>query len=421
MKKYIALLLALTMVFTMAGCGKKSAESSTSAESATHEKVKDDRLKVGFILPAEDGAPDTEARIMAIRKMQKKTGLSDSQVFIQRNVGKEECPEEIKTLVKNGCQLIFALGARYEEAVIEAAAENTDVWFCLEGGRESIMSDLPNLHTFNSRIYEAYYAAGVIAGMELNNLLNKGKISPYDCRVGFVAYKDCAETNTCINAFYIGIQEACSQSTIDVRYVGKRGNYDADGEAARQLTASGVGMMCTYIYTSAAAAVCAEHGIPIIGNENNIIDTAPKHALTSTFTDWSYYYIEAVNAMTGGQVLDKDFCGGYKGGMVLLTQLNDAEISDGTAERLMEVEKKLRDGKVKVFKTDSFTIDDQPLETLIKNGGDYKKYKKYVKNGQLKEQSLMSSPIFDDLIDGITVKTENYLESTEDESESEGQ
>ena len=247
MKKYIALLLALTMLLTMAGCGKKSAESSTSAESATHEIVDDDRLKIGFNLPAEEGAPDTEARIMAIRKMQNKTGLNDSQVYIQRNVGKEECPEEIKTLVKNGCQLIFALGARYEEAVIEAATENTDVWFCLEGGRESIKSELPNLHTFNSRIYEAYYAAGTIAGMELNHRLNNGKISPYDCRVGFVAYRDCPETNTCINAFYLGIRQACSQSTIDVRYVGKRGNYDADGEAARQLAASGVGMMCTYI------------------------------------------------------------------------------------------------------------------------------------------------------------------------------
>lgn len=419
MRRYIALLLALTMVFTMAGCGRKSAESSSLAESATHEIVEDDRLKIGFILPAEDGAPDTEARIMAIRKMQNKTGLSDSQVYIQRNVGKEDCPEEIKTLVKNGCQLIFALGARYEEAVTQAAAENEDIWFCLEGGRESIKSDLPNLHTFNSRIYEAYYAAGIIAGMEINHRLNNGKMSPYDCRVGFVAYKDCAETNTCINAFYLGIRQACSQATIDVRYVGKRGNYDADGEAARQLAVSGVGMMCTYIYTSAAASVCAERGIPIFGNEDNIIDVAPKHALTSTYTDWSYYYIEAVNAMTGGKVLDKDFCGGYKGGMVRLTQLNDAEIPDGAAQRLMEVEKKLRDGKVQIFKTDSFTIDGQSLETLIKSGGDYKKYGKYVKKGQLKEQSLMSAPVFNDLIDGISVSTHNYLEAPDDESGSE--
>ncbi|MBR5046878.1 MAG: BMP family ABC transporter substrate-binding protein [Eubacterium sp.] len=418
MKKYLALLLALTMVFTMTGCGRKSAESNTSAEAATHEKVDDDRLKVGFILPAEDGAPDTEARITAIRKMQNKTGLTDSQVFIQRNVGKEQCPEEINALVKKGCQLIFALGARYEEPVLEAAAENKDIWFCLEGGRESIKSELPNLHTFNSRIYEAYYAAGCLAGMEINHRLNNGNMSPYDCRVGFVAYKDCAETNTCINAFYLGIRTACSQSTIDVRYVGKRGNYDADGEAARQLAASGVGMMCTYTYTSAAAAVCAERGIPVVGNENNIIDTAPKRAITSTYTDWSYYYIEAVEAMIGGKALDKDFCGGYKGGMVYLTQLNDAEVVNGTAERLMEVEKNLRQGKVQIFKTDSFTIDGQSLETLIQNNGDFKKkYAKYVKKGQLKEQSIMSAPIFKDRIDGVHVSTQNYLDNSDGDSD----
>ena len=420
MKKYIAVLLAFLLLFSQAGCRKKSGEADTSKEQTTMEGVDDGKLKVGFILPAEDNAPDTVARVEAIRRMQHKTGLTDKQVLIRRNVGKEECPQEIKTLADKGCQLILALGARYEEAVLEAAAEYDGIQFCLEGGRESADSGLSNVHTFNSRIYDAYYAAGVIAGMELNHRLNRGDISPYDCRVGFVAYKQCAETSTCINAFYLGIRTQCTQSTIDVRYVGKRGNFDADGEAARQLAASGVGLMCTYIYTSAAAAVCAERGIPVIGNEYNIIDSAPKQALTSTYTDWSLYYTEVVNDMISGKVIDKDFCGGYKGNMVRLTQLNDAEVVDGTAQTLMEVEKKLRKGSVKIFDTGSFTIDGQSLEELVKTEDAFKKkYDAYLKGGELKEQSTTSAPIFVDLIDGVRESSMDYLGGGSEETDEE--
>ena len=418
MKRYIAMLLALIMLFSMAGCTKSSDKGNASNESATTAKTVDDSIKVGFILPAESQAPDSKARLEAIRKMQNETGLTDSQIVISQNVNKESCLETIESMKKKGCKMIFALGARYEEAVMEAAQENEEIQFCLEGGRDSIECGLSNVHTFNSRIYEAYYAAGVISGIKLNAMLNSGDIVPDECIVGFVAYKEAPETTTCMNAYYIGINKVCTQSRLVVRYVGKRGNYDADGEAARQLVAAGCEMMCTYTYTTAVASVCAENGIPVIGNEYNIIDTCPAKAISSTYTDWSVYYIEAVNALVNGTELANDWCGGYKGGVVRLTQLNDAHLSTGTAEKLIEVEEKLRKGSTKIFKTDNFTIDGQSLDTLVKENDDYKKYKDYVKDGQLKEQSQISAPIFEDLIDGITVSTDNYLHESEDTEES---
>ena len=416
MKRYIALLLAVLMACSIfVGCSRSSGENSTS-EKSTAKAVDDDALKVGFILPAEGDAPDTEAREDAIRIMQKQTGLADNQVYILENVSAEKCPDQIAKLEKKGCQMIFALGARYEESVLQAAQDYEDIQFCIEGGHDTIDCGLANVHTFNSKIYEAYYAAGYISGVKLNDMLNKGDASPYDLRVGFVAYKECAETSTCINAYYLGIKEVCSQSTISVRYVGKRGNYDADGEAAKQLAESGVSMMCTYTYTTAAAAVCAEYGIPIIGNEDNIISAAPKKAIASTYTDWSVYYIEAVNAMIQGNELAADWCGGYKGGVVRLTQLNDEHVPDGLADRLMEIEKKLRKGSVKIYDTEKFTIDGSSMDTLVEHDSNYKEYKQYVSKGEFKEQSTKSAPVFDKLIDGVYISTENYLPETTEAS-----
>ncbi len=79
-----------------------------------------------------------------------------------------------------------------------------------------------------------------------------------------------------INAFYLGVERVCSQSSILVRYVGKRGVYDADGKAARQLIAAGVKMMAQYTYTTAVATVCAENDTPLIGNDVNLISLHQK-------------------------------------------------------------------------------------------------------------------------------------------------
>lgn len=53
--------------------------------------------------------------------------------------------------------------------------------------------------------------------------------------------------------------------------------------------------MAQYTYTTAVATVCAENDTPLIGNDVNLISTAPKDALTSVTSDWSKYYTYAVN------------------------------------------------------------------------------------------------------------------------------
>lgn len=417
MKRYMAILLAVVMVLSMAGCQKASGlfhENSTSEGAVSEDGNEDGIFKVGFIFPAEEEAPDTETREDAVRKMQKELDLTDDQILMSTNISKEACSDEIKALMKKGCDVIFALGARYEEPVLAAAEEHSGVQFCIEGGREIVNNTLSNVHTFNSRIHEAYFAAGIAAGMKINDMLNEGKIDRYDCRIGFVAYKETPETTTCINAFYLGVKRMCSQSTVDVRYVGKRGNYDADGEAARQLAASGVSLMCQYTFTTAVAAVCAQNEIPVIGNEENIINIAPNMAIASTYTDWSVYYIKAVKAAMEGEEIEQDWCGGYKSGTVRLTQLNDKHVPYGTASRLIEVEQELRNQTAKIYDTERFTIKGESLESLMEYSDEFKPYKKYVKDGEYKEQSKVSNPTFSHLIDGISISTTNYITESEE-------
>ena len=70
-------------------------------------------------------------------------------------------------------------------------------------------------------------------------------------------------------------------------------------------------------------------------------------------------------------------------------------------------------------KEGKFTIDGSSLDTLATSNTNFKKYKKYIKNGNLQESMTQSKSIFDTFIDGITESTQDYLaEQSADSAES---
>ena len=422
MKRYIAIILSVLLMIQACGCSTARnlfPEDTTSQEEEQTAISDNGGLKVGFLFPSNNDATDTTSHIEGIRKMQVETGLSDSQVIIKKNVGKDNCETNVDELVEKGCNIIFSCDRDYEETIVQSASQYPDVQFCQEDGTQAEESGLDNMHNYYVRLYEAYYAAGVAAGMKLNDMLNRGKIDRESCVIGFVANEESAESISCLNAFYLGVGQVCSQASMLVRYVGSKGVYDDDGECAKQLVEAGVGMMCQHTYTTAVAAVCAENDIPVVGNELNVINAAPKEAITSAAADWSVYYTYAVNAVMNNEQIDTDWCGGYKEGAVTLTQLNDAELLEGTVERLKEVEKDLRNGKAKVFDTESFTVDGDSLEDLVKTDKDFKKYKKMVSKGEFHESDAQSAPMMEFLVDGVEVSTYDYLAEKEAEEQSE--
>lgn len=421
MKRYIAIILSVLLMIQACGCSTARdlfPESTASQGDGQTVALDEEGLKVGFLFPSNNDATDTTSHVEGIRKMQVETGLSDTQVIIKKNVGKDNCASAIDELVEKGCNIIFACDKSFEAKVVDAASKYPEVQFCQEDGKKAKKSGLDNMHNFYVHLYEAYYAAGVAAGMKLNDMLNRGSISSSNCVIGFVANEESPENISCLNAFYLGVGQVCSQASMMVRYVDSKGVYDDDGEAAKQLVEAGVGMMCQHTYTTAVAAVCAENDIPVVGNEVNIINAAPKEAITSAAADWSVYYTYAVNCVLNGEEIDVDWCGGYEDGAVTLTQLNDAVLIDGTVDRLKEVEKNLRSGKEKVFDTEKFTVDGDSLDELAKTDQDYKKYKNVVVNGEFKESYKRSAPTMDILVDGVEVSTYDYLEEDEDSSES---
>ncbi|MDO5145771.1 MAG: BMP family ABC transporter substrate-binding protein [Eubacteriales bacterium] len=419
MKRYIALTVAVCMMLSMVGCSKAKDLFPENTKVEGQEQtgpVDESRMKVGFLFPSGSDSTDTMARVEGIRRMQYETGLSDNQIIMKTGVKKADVETTIDNMVAQGCHIIFSCGKSWESSVIDAAGKYPNVQFCQEGGKKAKKSGLSNMHDYYVRLYEGYYVSGIAAGMKINEMLNHGKISRYNCKIGFVANKKEPESTSCANAFYLGVGEACSQASMLVRYTDSTGVYDDDGEAARQLAKAGVGFMSQYTTTTAVAAVCAENDIPIVGNEQNIIDVAPNEALTSAVVNWDAYYSYAIDCLIEGEEIDADWSGGYKEGAVTLTQLNDAHLAQGTVERLKTVEEALRKKSEKVFDTEKFTVEGESLSELVEEDENYKKYKKYVYDGAFHESEKRSAPAMDFMMDGVEESTYDYLlEESEEE------
>ena len=130
----------------------------------------------------------------------------------------------------------------------------------------------------------------------------------------------------------------------------------------------------------------------------SMIATAPTQALTSASMDWGIYYTFAAQSVVDGTEIPADWCRGFADGADKLTELNENAVAAGTAEKVKEVEDSIASGDLKVFATDTWTVNGKKAEDDAEL---MDKYKDYIYDGYFHESEKASAPSFDIIIDGI--------------------
>ena len=97
---------------------------------------------------------------------------------------------------------------------------------------------------------------------------------------------------------------------------------------------------------------------------------------------------------------------GVAGVFAALCLPEDMDVLVITKEKLDEVKQKLMNGEIKVFDTNTFTVDGKKLETYkadIVDNGDFVPDSEAIKDGTFAESTFRSAPYFDiKYIDGIS-------------------
>lgn len=399
MKKVLSIVLTMGLTVSMlAGCG-------SDAESGNGDATSD--VKVGIMYIGDENEGYTAAHMAGIDAMMETLGLTDAQVIEKTLVPEDEsCYDAAVDLAEQGCSIIFGNSFGFESYMLQAAAEYPDIQFCHATGYQAASSGLANMHNYFTAVYESRYVSGVVAGLKLNEMIADGTITEAQTKVGYVGAFPYAEVISGFTSFYLGAKSVCPSVTMEVQYTNSWADMSGEAEVATKLIDDGCVLISQHADTTGAPSACETKGVPCVGYNVDMISVAPNSALTSASIDWAPYYTYAVECVMNGDAIETDWCQGYAEGAVRITDLNDAAIAEGTADKVAEVEAALKDGSLHVFDTANMTVNGSSLEDLIAQGGDYEKYAAYVSDGYYHESELASAPAFDLIIDGITSVTE---------------
>ena len=427
MKKIVALLMALCMVFALCACGQSAAPAATeapAADAAATEAPAADAtaasdLKVGFIFLHDENSTYDLNFMNGAKEACANLGLSDDQVIFRTNIPEgQECYDAAAELADAGCNVIFADSFGHEDFMIQAAKEFPEVQFCHATGTKAHTEDLANYHNAFASIYEGRYLAGVAAGLKLNEMIANGEFTEDEAKIGYVGAFTYAEVVSGYTSFFLGARSVCPTATMEVTFTGSWYDETAEKEAANKLIGNGCKLISQHADSMGAPTACETAGVPNVSYNGSTEAACPNTFIVSSRINWAPYYEYAITAVMNGETIDADWTGTLATGSVVLTDINTAVVAEGTAEAIADATAKLESGELQVFDCSVFTVsgDNVTASMTVDADGHVTSYladvdtdaaytgdTEAVQDGAFKESTFRAAPYFDLKIDGITL------------------
>ena len=418
MKKFLAMLLALVMALSLVACGEKKDDTQGDGDGDTTAA----KVKVGFITLHDENSTYDLNFINAAKKAIEDLGLTEDDYILKTNVPEgQECYETAMDMVDNGCNIIFADSFGHEPYMIDAAKENPDVQFCHSTGTRAHTEGLANYHNAFASIYEGRYLAGIAAGMKLNEMIEAGKFTAEEAKMGYVGAFTYAEVVSGYTSFYLGAKSVCPTVTMEVTFTGSWYDETLEKTGAELLIDRGCKLISQHADSFGAPTACQNAGVPNVSYNGSTKNVGADTYIISSRIDWAPYYEYAIKAVMNGTAIDADWTGTLATGSVVLEELNTDVAAAGTAEAIEAAKAKLESGELHVFDVSTFTTKaDDTMNTFkvdflkVDENGHITSYladvdtdeaytgdTEVVHDGYFAESEKRSAPYFDLQIDGI--------------------
>ena len=274
MKKILAILMAIAMVFSFAACGTKK-DGGNDTEK---------KLKVGFIFLHDENSTYDNNFMTGAEEACKKMGV---EILKKTNIPEQNaCYDAAADLVDKGCTVIFADSFGHEDFMIKAAKEFPNVQFCHATGTKAHTEKIANYHNAFASIYEGRYLAGVAAGLKLNEMIAAGKFKAEDAKMGYVGAFTYAEVISGYTSFYLGAKSVCPTVTMDVQFTGSWYDEALEKEAATKLINNGCKLISQHADSMGAPTACETAGIPNVSYNGSTLSACPNTFIVSSRINW---------------------------------------------------------------------------------------------------------------------------------------
>ena len=412
MKKLIAILLAVVMVFALCACGGGSepAKPDDSAEKGT--------IKAGLVCIGDENDQGYTYNFIRATETAKealaKEGINVEWIIKYNLIEGDPVAVANEELAEEGCSVIFNNSYGQEPAMLTIAPDYPNVQFVGCTNEGSWKDDLDNTHNAFARIHEGRYVAGVVAGMKLQEMIDNGDITADEAVIGYVGAYSFAEVISGFTAYYLGAKSVCPSVTMKVQFVGSWSDATLEANAAQALCDAGCVMISQHSDNTTPATTAEKNGVFHTGYNADMMAAAPKASIISTRIDWTNFFVYAIKTVYNGGNFEPDYCKGFAEGDIAMTTLNEDICAAGTKEKVEETIAKIKSGDLEVFDTSTFTVDGKPVTsyTAIDMTGDFVPDEgEAIWDGAFHESAypgLMSAPYFALRIDGIEWLNEAY-------------
>lgn len=434
MKKILALLMALCMVFALCACGSSSSapaaeteapaaeEAAPAAEETAEETAAEEEsgidVKIGLICVHDETIGYDLAHIEGFQTAAAELGLTADNYIIKTNIPEgPECYDACVDLAEQGCDLIITDSFGHATYAQQAAIEYPEIEFISMTGDNAAASGLANFHNMFPHTFESRFVSGVVAGMKLQELIDNGELTDanYDAdgmiKIGYVGAFPYAEVISGYTAFFLGVKYIVGDViAMDVTFTNSWADAAAEQQAGKALIDSGCvivsqhadsqGMPTTAQAEWEKGTVCYA-----VGYNVDMLNVSPDACLTSAQNNWSAFYKFAFECVINGEAIPTDYSIGYADGGVMISALG-ASCADGTAEKVAEVEAAIADGSLQVFDCSTFTVNgEHPTSYAWQDtDGDFVPDSgEAIVDGIFHESEFISAPYFAMNIDGITL------------------
>ena len=391
MKKIIALLLVLVMVFSLAACSEGTGKTEKS------------NFKAGFIFLHDENSTYDLNFLNAAKEACEALGI---EPIIKTNIPESEaCYDAAAELVDEGCTYIFADSFGHEPYMLQAAQEFPEVQFCHATGTKAHTAGVANYHNAFANIFEGRFLGGVAAGLKLNEMIEAGEFTAEEAKVGYIGAFPYAEVISGMTSFFLGVRYVCPTATMDVTFTNSWYDPTLEQEGAVKLINNNCKLISLHADSMGAPTECQNNGVPFVFYNGSAKDACPDTYIVASYINWAPYMTYSMQATMNGETIAADWVGTLENGGVALKDLNEAVVAEGTAKKLEEVKAALLDGSLKVFDTDTFTVGGETLTSYIADVddmGDFVPETEVIADGYFHESEYRSAPYFDMFIDGIT-------------------
>ena len=390
MKKLVSIIMTIALVMCMFSFSALADEAKT--------------VKVGFIFLHDENSTYDLNFINAAKEACEAQGV---EYLMKTGIPEgQECYETAMDLVDAGCNIIFADSFGHEPYMIQAAKECPNVEFCHATGTRAHTEGLNNYHNAFAAIYEGRYLGGIAAGLKLNQMIEEGKITADQAKLGYIGAFTYAEVMSGYTSFFLGARSVCPTATMEVTFSGSWYDPTAEQEGAVKLINNGCVVISEHADSMGAPAECEKAGVPFVFYNGSAADACPNTYMVASRINWEPYFEYIINCVANGEAIDADWTGTLTTDSVVMADLNEQACAPGTAEAIEAAKKGLITDTIKVFDTATFTVNGEALTSYkadVDTDDAYTPDTEVIADGYFHESEFRSAPYFDIQIDGITL------------------